>query len=163
MHPLPRNQSPCLPSEIPTLGLEVRPGVRNTCWLIQSQLLTGYIWPNNLEVSEYTELRVNCQLILVWKAAPGKRNMVGKEFAKCKMHYFQAASTTIIHLALFVQAASKLHHFPSQCCREYNPNVIQKLKLGYGKIRDLEADNCSWQYMWLGEVETLKENETQLN
>lgn len=54
MPPLPRNQSLCLHCEIPIVG----PGVWNTCWLIQSQMLPGCIWPVDLEVSQYRELGV---------------------------------------------------------------------------------------------------------
>lgn len=50
-------------------GLEVN---LESCWLIQSQMLPGCVWPVDLEVSQYTELGVIYWLILLWKSTLGK-------------------------------------------------------------------------------------------
>lgn len=60
MSSLPRNQTMGLDS-----NMKSGPGVRNTWWLVQSQMLPGFTWPVDLEVYQYTGLGVNCWLILV--------------------------------------------------------------------------------------------------
>lgn len=108
MYSLPRNHSHFLACEIPVLNLDVHNGVRNTCWLIQSNCLQITWKYLNIKSWESTAKSAHTGL----KGNSKKKKHGGKEFAKCKMQYFQASSTPIIPLGVFLMVAWQKRPIP---------------------------------------------------